>query len=69
MTRPAILNITVDVNGTVQNIIATQKKFVTGSEGYYGFGKLIDPTSGEKYQVSMNFIRIGSKPVDDKKKK
>jgi hypothetical protein len=39
-----------------------QKHFSTGSVGYYCGGKLTNPFSGERYQVSCNIALIGSKP-------
>jgi len=60
--RPTIVNIAVDLNGTVQQLLATPKTFSSGSEGYHAVGKLIDPKSGEKYQANVMLIRIGSKP-------
>jgi hypothetical protein len=38
------------------------KHFSTGSVGYNCSGKMTNPESGEKYQVSMNVTLIGSKP-------
>jgi hypothetical protein len=67
--RPTLINVTFDMNGQSQIISALAKKFKTGSEGYNGNGKIIDPQTGEKYQVSLNIIRIGSKPVAPKGKK
>lgn len=40
----------------------TPKHFSTGSVGYYYGGKMINPESGEKYQISCNITLIGSKP-------
>lgn len=42
-------------------IMAPAKEFKTGSLGYYANGKLIDPTTGARYQVGCNIILIGSK--------
>ena len=42
--------------------IVTQKHFSTGSVGYYCGGKMTNPQSGERYQVSCNIALIGSKP-------
>lgn len=42
-------------------IMAPAKDFKTGSTGYYANGKLMDPKTGEKYQVGCNIILIGSK--------
>lgn len=42
-------------------IMAPYKEFKTGSLGYYANGKVIDPKTGERYQVGCNIILIGSK--------
>ena len=42
-------------------IVASSKEFKTGSVGFYGNGKLINPKSGAKYQVGANIILVGSK--------
>ena len=39
-----------------------QKHFSTGSVGYFFGGKMTNPESGERYQVSCNIALIGSKP-------
>jgi hypothetical protein len=39
-----------------------QKHFSTGSVGYYCGGKMTNPQSGERYQISCNIALIGSKP-------
>lgn len=38
------------------------KHFSTGSVGYNCSGKMTNPDSGEKYQISCNITLIGSKP-------
>jgi hypothetical protein len=42
-------------------IVATAKKFSTGSVGFYANGKVANPKGGAKYQVGGNIILIGSK--------
>jgi hypothetical protein len=42
-------------------IMAPFKEFKTGSTGYYANGKIMDPKSGQRYQVGCNIILIGSK--------
>jgi len=42
--------------------IVTGRDFSTGSKGYYIGGKMSNPESGEKYQISCNVTLIGSKP-------
>jgi hypothetical protein len=45
------------------SINAPAKSFSSGSVGYYANSKLENPESGERYQVGMNIILIGSKPA------
>ena len=47
-----------DVWGT---ITASAKEFKTGSVGFYGSGKILNPKSAAKYQVGANIILVGSK--------
>ena len=42
-------------------IVASAKEFKTGSVGFYGNGKILNPKSGAKYQVGANIILVGSK--------
>lgn len=44
-------------------LIATAKVFTSGSVGFYANGKMINPKSGEVYQVGCSFTLVGSKPV------
>lgn len=41
-------------------VVANAKTFRTGSDGFYGSTKLT--IGGERYQVSVQAVRIGSKP-------
>jgi hypothetical protein len=61
---PKFLEITVkDGEGrTWSSFFAHAKDFSTGSVGYYASDKLTNPESGERYQGSMSFTLIGSKP-------
>ena len=44
-------------------IIATSKKFSTGSKGFYAGGKVRNPDNTDAiYQVGCNITLIGSKP-------
>ena len=44
-------------------ITLTPKDFTTGSVGYYGQGKLVNPGNpGARYQCGLTFTLIGSKP-------
>ena len=42
-------------------ITAGAKEFKTGSVGFYAGEKVTNPKSGERYQVGVNIILIGSK--------
>jgi len=50
-----------DKNEIWGELSASEKEFKTGSKGFYAFGKLENPHSGELYQVSCNIVLIGSK--------
>jgi hypothetical protein len=43
-------------------LIAQAKDFSTGSIGFFASGKIENPESHERYQSSMSFTLIGSKP-------
>ncbi|MDR2304899.1 MAG: hypothetical protein LBE10_09975 [Treponema sp.] len=43
-------------------VIAQAKDFSTGSVGYYASDKISNPVSGGRYQCSLSFTLIGSKP-------
>lgn len=51
------------LSGTLagQNIAAEARKFSTGSRGWYAGGKITLP-SGQRVQVSLSAVLIGSKP-------
>jgi hypothetical protein len=62
---PRFLEITVkDSEGKVwtNSMIAPAKDFSTGSVGYYVSEKMTNPESAERYQCSLSFTLIGSKP-------
>jgi hypothetical protein len=61
---PKFLEISVkDADGKVWSTIYAQAKdFSTGSVGYYASEKAANPESGERYQCSLSFTLIGSKP-------
>jgi hypothetical protein len=49
----------------VGSLAAAEKAFKTGSRGYFGMGKI---AIGEKrYQVQIQLVEIGSKPIPKKK--
>ena len=61
---PKFLEITVkDSEGKVwSTLYAHAKDFSTGSVGFFASEKLVNPESAERYQSSMSFTLIGSKP-------
>lgn len=61
---PQFLEIVVqDITGKLwSKIIAKGKIFSTGSIGFHANAKVINPESGEKYQIGTNITLIGSKP-------
>ena len=61
---PKFLELTIkDSEGKVwSTLYAHAKDFSTGSVGYYASEKLTNPESAERYQASMSFTLIGSKP-------
>ena len=62
---PKFLEISIkDSEGKVWNTLyAHPKDFSTGSVGFFASDKLSNPESGERYQVSMSYTLIGSKPA------
>jgi len=61
---PQALTITItDGNGkSWGTAIAVSKQFSTGSTGFYGSGKLVNPENpAARYQLGINLILIGSK--------
>jgi hypothetical protein len=61
---PKFLEITVKDNDDKvwSTIYAQAKEFSTGSVGYYASEKVTNPESAERYQCSLSFTLIGSKP-------
>ena len=61
---PKFLEITVkDSEGKVwSTLYAHSKEFSTGSVGFFVSEKLTNPDSAERYQSSLTFTLIGSKP-------
>ena len=61
---PKFLEVTVkDSEGKVwATLYAHSKDFSTGSVGFFTSDKLTNPDSAERYQTSMSFTLIGSKP-------
>lgn len=57
----------IELGKNKQEFALEKKIFKTGSTGFHGFGKLV-VSGDEKYQVNILVIRIGSKPVQKKKK-
>ena len=61
---PKFLEITIkDSEGRVwSTLFARAKDFSTGSVGFFTSDKLVNPESAERYQSSLSFTLIGSKP-------
>jgi hypothetical protein len=62
---PKFLELTIkDSDGKVwSTIFAHGKDFSTGSVGYFASDKIVNPESAERYQCSLSFTLIGSKPA------
>ena len=55
------INCVMSADGeTIGVLNALPKGFATGSRGYYDNGKMV--IDGKRYQVSVMFVEIGSKP-------
>jgi len=54
-----IMLVTFGQNGPT--LSANSRTFKTGSTGFGAFGKI--EIEGARYQVSLNIVRIGSKPL------
>ena len=61
---PKFLEITIkDSEGKVwSTLFAHAKDFSTGSVGFFASDKITNPESSERYQSSLSFTLIGSKP-------
>ena len=61
---PKFLEITIkDSEGKIwSTLYAHAKDFSTGSVGFFASDKLVNPESSERYQSSLSFTLIGSKP-------
>jgi hypothetical protein len=51
----------------IGQMVAAEKKFKTGSVGFYGSGKVV--IGDKRYQTSLMLVEIGSKPEAPGKKK
>ncbi len=51
----------ITIGGTPIKLKGLPKSFKTGSIGYFINGKTFD-ANGDKYQVSCNIVKCGSKP-------
>ena len=69
ISRPVTIPMTMTFRETPQSFVALEKKFSTGSTGYYATGKLIDALTGDRYQVGCLITLIGSKPTSKSGKK
>lgn len=67
---PKFLRLTATGNdgGAFGELTADAKEFSTGSKGFFVSGKLTNPKSGARYQVSANIVLIGSGPEKKNKK-
>jgi hypothetical protein len=61
MSQPTFANIAITLGGAQQTLIAEAKVFKTGSRGFHGNGKMVDPETGKRYQANCMLIEIGSK--------
>ncbi|MDR1908697.1 MAG: hypothetical protein LBQ35_02150 [Spirochaetaceae bacterium] len=61
---PKFLEVIIkDSDGKVwATLYAPAKDFSTGSVGYFASEKAVNPESAERYQCSLSFTLIGSKP-------
>ncbi|GHU07827.1 hypothetical protein FACS1894151_02770 [Spirochaetia bacterium] len=61
---PKFLEITIkdDKGLEWKKIYAQAKEFSTGSVGFYGSDKAVNPESQERYQCGLSFTLVGSKP-------
>ena len=39
-----------------------ERRFQSGSVGFHVSGKIVDPSTGKRYQLSGSVVEIGSKP-------
>ncbi|GMO40190.1 MAG: hypothetical protein Ta2F_16320 [Termitinemataceae bacterium] len=62
---PRFLEVSIkdDSGNAWSTTIAHAKEFSTGSVGFYTSDKATNPASGERYQCSLSFTLIGSKPA------
>jgi hypothetical protein len=62
---PKFLELTIkDSDGKVwSTLYAHGKDFSTGSVGFFASDKIVNPESAERYQCSLSFTLIGSKPA------
>ena len=59
-----------EIRDTQGNVLGTvplsTKDFKTGSKGYWGQAKLAGPTEGQRLQVQVQAVIIGSKEAAEK---
>jgi hypothetical protein len=58
VSAPAV---TLDVGGDTTTLRPAARVFSTGSHGFFGTAKVTDPASGERLQVTVQAVVIGSK--------
>lgn len=61
--KSLVIEIKDPSTGKVWGMFAAEEKtFSSGSVGFYANGKVVNPVSGKKYQLSMPLTLVGSKP-------
>jgi len=53
----------VDNEATVGVVVANPKSFSSGSDGFFGTAKVV--IGGERFQVQLQAVRIGSKKDEE----
>jgi hypothetical protein len=67
MMAAAVVTVELKSDGTVVGmLVANAKVFSTGSQGFFGTGKL--QIGEKKYQCQVQMVEIGSKPKQPAKK-
>ena len=58
---PPPVEVNIDINGGKLVDKPTERRFSSGSRGFWSGGKVQDPETGKRYQVSCSMVEIGSK--------
>lgn len=56
---------TLSIGGLDTPIVPERRQFSSGSHGFFGAGKITDPETGERLQVTVQAVIIGSKKWQD----